>query len=72
MLDGIVDYWLLLLLLLLTAGGEGGGEGEGEGSGDVVEFGKVEKKVGPWLGFMGIGLWVMIGIRVGIWVGLRR
>lgn len=62
----------MVVVVVVDCGGGRGGEGEGEGSGDVVEFGKVEKKVGPWLGFMGIGLWVMIGIRVGIWVGLRR
>lgn len=34
--------------------------------GDVLEFGRREKKVGLWVGFVVIILWIGVGIGMGV------
>lgn len=37
--------------------------------GDVVEFGPREKKVGLWVGFVVMILWIGVGIGIGFGLG---
>lgn len=66
-------FWLLLVgsvpcpwLLLLFGFGMMDEVVEWLTEGDVVEFGPWEKKVGVWVGFVVTGLWIGVGVGVGL------